>query len=115
MPHAGTWLEGNVLGEAQALNAPMPWRCVRTSDVFCRPILAVTGTPVALSALKPAEDGNGLVMRVYEPAGARGVVKVQPPVGWQRAEAVDLLERPLTMRVDGVGPFQIASWRLTRQ
>jgi alpha-mannosidase len=113
MPHAGSWLEGGVLTEAQALNGPMPWRCVDAAGPVCRPVIAVTGTPVVLSALKPAEDGQGLVLRVYEPAGARGPVDVRPPDGWKRGEALDLLERPLDVPAEAVCPFQIASWRLT--
>ncbi len=33
---------------------------------------------LGLSALKPAEDGSGLILRVYEPAGGRGSVSVTP-------------------------------------
>jgi hypothetical protein len=50
---------------------------------------------VALGALKPAEDGPGLVLRVYEPQGARGPLRLRAPAGWRVAGAVDLLERRL--------------------
>ena len=93
-PHAGDWLSGGVLAEAEDLNQPL----------FCRPVsleadrswtaVGIDGMQLGLSGLKPAEDGSGLILRVYEPAGGRGEVSVTPAGSWSLAGAVDLLEEP---------------------
>jgi alpha-mannosidase len=65
---------------------------------------------VALGALKALEDGGGLLLRIYEPQGARGEVSLDAP-GWTFSP-VDLLERdaPATP----LGPFAVRSFRATR-
>ena len=69
----------------------------------------------ALGALKPAEDGDGLILRVYEPAGARGRFALRLPEGWRDAGAVDLLEQPSAPQAEGwLSPFEVRSWRLRR-
>jgi len=52
-----------------------------------------------LLALKPAEDGNGVVLRVQETHGRKAV----PRLIWLGEEVV----------LDEVGPRKIATWRLT--
>jgi alpha-mannosidase len=111
MPHAGPWHE-TVRAEAEALNQPLLGLPVSgVADGVMRP-LAVDGLAVALAGLKPAENGAGLVLRVYEPAGARGAARLTLPAGWS-AETVDLLERPVALNED-LRPFELRSWRLTR-
>lgn len=70
---------------------------------------------MALAALKPSEDGEALVLRVYEPQGARGPLGVRPPDGWRVTGALDLLERPLPGYPEQIGPFQIRPLRLERE
>jgi alpha-mannosidase len=75
--------------------------------------LAVSGIPAAVSGLKPAEDGNGLVFRVYEPAGRRGDFAVDAP-GW-KAEPVTILEELQERDAPAeLMPFEVRSWRLSR-
>ncbi len=111
MPHAGAWHEAGVREEAEALGQPLlaaPAPGAALSDL--RP-LAVEGLTTALAGLKRAEDGDGLVLRIYEPAGARGVASVVTPGGWRVAGPVDILERPLKAAVE-MRPFEVRSWRL---
>ena len=94
LPHAGGWLEGGVLAEAEDLNRPLLARPVAAdAEASLRP-LVLDGLPVALGALKALEDGGGLALRVWEPQGARGEVALSLPDGWRADEALDLLERP---------------------
>jgi alpha-mannosidase len=114
LPHQGAWLEGGVLMEAEDLNNPLLAHPVRSDHVGPLPSpLQVTGLPVGLGTLKPLEDGDGLVLRVYEPQGARGHLDLTLPDGW-RVEEIDLLERPLGGAQHELSPFQIRSWRLAR-
>ena len=114
LPHAGDWLEGGVLAEAEDLNRPLfAARLAGAADGTHR-FLTVDGRPVALGALKPAEDGNGLILRVYEAAGGRGPISISPPDGWRVAGEVSLLEEALDDSEPTIGPFQIRSFRLVR-
>jgi alpha-mannosidase len=116
LPHPGDWLAGGVLAEAEDLNQPLRARVLTgpAAEGVWRPLGFGDGdAAVALGALKPAEDGPGLVLRVYEPQGARGPLTLRPPAGWRVAGAVDLLERPLEGGDPGaIGPFQVRGWRL---
>ena len=99
--------------EADALNQPLLAASARgVAEGEMRP-LAAEGLPAALAGLKRAEDGVGLVFRVYEPAGARGLVRIVPPDGWRIAGPVDILERPLEAPEE-LGPFEVRSWRLVQ-
>lgn len=61
-PHQGDWTTSGVVNEAFALNSPLVAVAgVSTSDsAFVRP---EGGVELTLGALKPAEDGNGLILR----------------------------------------------------
>jgi alpha-mannosidase len=72
-----------------------------------------------VEALKLAEDGSGdVIVRIYEPLGARARVRVTPSFESAGAQVVDLLERPLvsddwngaelTLR-----PFQLVTLRFS--
>jgi alpha-mannosidase len=114
LPHGGNWYEGGVLAEAQDLNRPLPARAVdRGAGGSLRP-LRVDGMRVELGALKPLEDGGGMVLRVYEPRGARGRVTLDLPDGWAADAGLDLLERETGAPDLDLGPFAVRSWRLRR-
>jgi len=89
------------------------------------PIVSVEGTAY-VEAVKLAEDRSGdLVVRLYEPLGARATATVRPSFDWTSVEEVDLLERPLPLdaltpgepgnpaRLD-LRPFQIVTLRFRR-
>lgn len=113
MPHAGDWREGGVREEAEDLNQPL--LAMTAPDLAAGVVapLAFQGVGAALGALKPAEDGSGLILRIYEPAGARGAFSFRLPPGWRNAGAVDILEEPSEAKTaHGLTPFEIRSWRL---
>ncbi|MFW6162699.1 MAG: alpha-mannosidase [Planctomycetota bacterium] len=72
VPHAGSWQDAGVAREARSLNVPVYFRyeMVRDGDITSV-ASAVTVEPatVLLSALKLAEDGEDVVVRVRESAG----------------------------------------------
>jgi alpha-mannosidase len=77
-----------------------------------------------VAALKPAEDGDGVILRVVEKHGGSGRARIKVP-RWNRAVAVDLRERVVehpgmvfdeserTIHLD-LRPFGIESIRLRR-
>jgi alpha-mannosidase len=115
MPHEGTWHEGGVLGEAIDLNQPLV--CVKATGLAAGAVqpLVVDGVPVALSGLKRAEDGDGLILRLYEPAGRRGDLALQLTNGWKPSGALNILEEPMQRHGQAeIMPFEIRTWKLTK-
>jgi alpha-mannosidase len=86
-------------------------------------LVAVEGLPLALGALKRAEKGDGLLLRLYEPRGARGLATLRFTLPVQRIERVTLLEEQTsgsglavedggaTVRIE-VRPFEVISLRV---
>jgi alpha-mannosidase len=116
-PHAGTWIEGGVVREAQALNAPLI--AVQTgADAQASPaFLSLRGSEISVAALKRAHDRDGIVLRVYEPHGVHGTSTITFDRPVTSATCVNLLEEEIEgeVSVNGndvtidVAPFQIVS------
>ena len=112
--HAGDWRQAGVVAEAAAFNAPLLWarggqRC------YVRP-----GGGLVLDTVKRAEDGDGLILRLYEPHGARGRARLSLDLPVEAAVRCNLLEDPfgdpLPLR-DGrleldYTPFEIVTLRV---
>jgi alpha-mannosidase len=113
LPHAGDWHEGGVREEAEDLNQPLLASLVDGVAHGVVTPVKVSGIPAALSALKPAEEGDGLVLRVYEPAGRRGAFQLD--VAGRKTAPVTIMEEPQqrTASVDLL-PFEVRSWTLSR-
>jgi alpha-mannosidase len=111
-PHAGQWLEGGVLAAAEDLNRPLLVHPVTAAaQARLRPVV-LDGMPLGLGTLKALEDGGGLVLRAYEPQGARGSARLALPDDWTLESEADLLERSSGEAQLGFGPFQVRTWRL---
>ena len=113
MPHEGQWHEVGVREEAELLNQPPLTLPVSDKAVCEKQPLVVSGVPAALSALKGREDSEtDLVLRVYEPAGRRGALDIDPPDGFGISGAVTLMEEPFEGPVpeDTLMPFEVKSW-----
>src|SRR5947209_9932362 len=91
-PHADALEAGSVLMEAEDLNLPLIAQTVRTSGDSVWQAMELGGLRLGLGSLKVLEDGEGLVLRTYEPYGARGVVTVSTLDGWSFDAELDLLE-----------------------
>jgi alpha-mannosidase len=120
-PHPGDWTEGNVVNEAFWLNSPLiavPGGMDGGSGAF----VSVAGLSLALGALKRAEDGEGLILRLYEPHGNRGEATLRFAMPVERVERVNLLEEPdagaVPVLTEGmavrlrVRPFEVVSLRV---
>ena len=114
MPHAGPWHDGGVREEADDLNQPLLARSVNgLAAGVVQPVMA-EGIPAALSVLKPAEEGDGLILRVWEPAGRRGDFALSLKNGWAVDKPVTILEEPMDVPARGLRPFEVKSWRLCK-
>jgi alpha-mannosidase len=113
-PHAGDWHEGRVREEAEDLNQPLCGISASGVHGVSYDLLKATGVDAALSGFKLAEDGNGLILRVYEPAGRRGSFGFALPDGWSATGPLNIMEEPMDAAADALKPFEVKSWRLTK-
>ena len=69
---------------------------------------------IQISALKPAYDGSGFILRAYERTGKPAETKLILPQGWELISEVNLLEDDIGTADQSLSfhPFQIRSFRL---
>jgi alpha-mannosidase len=116
LPHPGDLREGRVVEEAEAFNLPITVRSGRVD----RPqsIVAVDRAGVSVEAVKPADAGDGTVVRICEVHGGRGSVTVTLERPFVAVQRTDALERPLgdvdhdgrRVRLD-LRPFELVTLR----
>jgi alpha-mannosidase len=100
--------------EAEDLNRPLlALACRAAGEARVRP-LVVDGVALGLAALKPAESGAAgrLVLRLYEPQGARGTARLNLPESWKATASLNLLEEGVGEPEFGFLPFQVRSYLL---
>jgi alpha-mannosidase len=115
MPHEGSWHEAGVREEAEDLNQPLVAMAVSGRACGTWQPIKADGIAGALSALKPAEEGDGLILRVYEPSGRRGPFQLALAPGWQSEGPLSILEEPMAgVAADALLPFEVKSWRLRK-
>ncbi|MCD6289975.1 MAG: alpha-mannosidase [Anaerolineae bacterium] len=120
-PHAGSWQQGGTVRSAWELNVPLV--CVPATDgngtlPATHSFIEVTG-PAVVETLKPAEDGVGDILRLYEPNGGRGPVTVTSANALLGVEVCNLVEEtegphpfaPNRFSFD-IRPFQIRTFQL---
>lgn len=107
LPHPAGLHE--VIHEAEALNLPL--RVITgEATTLAAPLVTVDHPGVLASALKRADDGDGLVLRVWEAVGARATLGTLPAT---RVRS-NGLEEPIAEPEAGgarLRPFELATWR----
>lgn len=109
--YAETLLESRVETDAQLFNAGL--RAV-AGRVVLPELPLVASDHVYLAALKRAEEGDALVLRLAEQRGRAGRVGVRLPPYVRSAAQVNLLERegrPLPVR-DGATELHVRAWEI---
>ncbi|MSR18557.1 MAG: alpha-mannosidase [Phycisphaerales bacterium] len=96
MPHGGDWRSGGVADEAECFAQPL--RAIGSARAGARAqLFTLRGSAsVQVSAVKPAEDGRGVIVRLVERVGARSEAVIDWTGSVRSVEAVDALERPFT-------------------
>jgi len=122
-PHAGDAVEGGVIEEAYALNVPLSVTPVTPHDGTAPRSMSwlQLDTPnVVIEAVKQAEDGDDVIVRLYEATGASvdAALSLNFPVA--AAAEADLMENVLEELAIADGgvclsftPFEIKTLRLT--
>jgi alpha-mannosidase len=122
-PHAGTWKDAMTVRRGYEYNYPLA-AVVTTAHAGSQPashsFASVSPENVVLTAVKKAEDANGLIFRVYEWAGKDATVEFHVPPGATSATVTNLQETPegspLTVSGDlvktPIHPYEILTIRV---
>jgi alpha-mannosidase len=96
-PHAGTWKDALTVRKGYEYNYPLT-AVVTTAHAGSLPathsFASVAPENVVLTAVKKAEDANGLIFRVYEWAGKETTAEFHVPPGATGATVTNLMEAP---------------------
>ncbi|MEM8894150.1 MAG: glycoside hydrolase family 38 C-terminal domain-containing protein, partial [Bacteroidota bacterium] len=119
IPHAGDYIAGNVVKEAYQLNNPIT---IHQSDQQYYSLLQIDSNNVIVENVKRAEDGKGLIVRLYECHGADVTASIDIDPKWKICQLVNLLERsirPVNLEEGRLsldfGPFEIHTLKFTEQ
>lgn len=116
LPHAGQATDGGTIEQATMLNLP-----VRTAQGAARPVSAViaTGTDaLVIDAVKLAEDGKDIIVRMHECRGGSHDVQLTTGLAPSRIELCNILEQPLGQSYAAdcwqvrFTPFEIKTFRI---
>lgn len=121
-PHTGDWRVGDTVREAYELNVPLcaSGGCAEATGTL-PPFGFVSGNraDVIVDTVKGAEDGDGLIVRVYESQGARGEATLDFGFGLKDAAECNLMEDyEHDMPVEGsalrfyIKPYEIKTFRI---
>ena len=127
-PHAGGWREAGTMHQAYSLNIPLYAHVQGSSATGSLPAdfslyHIDQADHVMLETVKLAEDGNGMIVRLFEFCNRRGPVQLTCAGTIDQAEPCDLMERPLAqpeqIAVDGkclsftITPYEIKTFRVS--
>ena len=96
-PHAGDWKSAMTVRRGWESNYPLTATQVEAHGGEWpaeHSFVGVAADNVVLTAVKKAEDSDGLLFRVYEWAGKSGEVTISVPPGATGASLVNLMEAP---------------------
>lgn len=115
LPHAGNAVQGDTIEESVCLNLPvhvLPGRAANAAH-------AETGSrSIYVDALKKAEDGDDLILRVHECRGGRVECDFDPGFDIRGYIPCNLLEEPTGEIIESekihisLSPFKLATYRL---
>jgi alpha-mannosidase len=124
-PHAGDWRAAQVVRRAYELNAPLWASTLPITHTSApqlpssRSFVKTASEHVVVETIKVADDGDGLIVRLYEAHNQRGLVTLSFERPVQSVEETDLLERsrePLVATGNSISfavrPFEIKTLRV---
>ena len=79
-PHTGTWQQAKTVLQANIFNTPLLvvplHKNANKKNISEYSFISVDKENIILDAFKPAEDGNGFILRVYEAHSTRGKAEI---------------------------------------
>ncbi|HJW40468.1 MAG TPA: glycoside hydrolase family 38 C-terminal domain-containing protein, partial [Rhizomicrobium sp.] len=118
-PHASDWRQAGTVAEALHFNRPLLWTLGKPQAVLSKPLVETDNPAVVIDTIKPAEDGKGWVVRLYESSGSATNAKLSFGVPIGRVERSNTMEDALgAVVIDGqactlpLHSFQIVTLRV---
>ena len=124
LPHEGDFREAGVIREAHSFNRPMSVieltkQSGELPESFS--LVRVDSPAMIVETVKPAEDGRGIIVRLYESFGGTERAKITVPVEFKKATLTNLIERDIK-ELDIINgeikitarPFEIITLRLEK-
>jgi alpha-mannosidase len=118
-PHHGDWRAAGTVARATAFARPLLMAAGEPDAILKRPLVEASPAGVVIDTIKPAEDGEGFVVRLYESLGAKAAAHLAFSIPIGEAWLSNTLEDRLSPRAIEAGavalalrPFQIATLRL---
>ena len=124
MPHLEDFRRGGVIEESFALNQPLYEKTVAAGKgdlAETYSFVSVDRSNAVVTAVKKAENGDGLIVRFYDAYDCRSKVTVTAPAEFSKAYLCDLMENELSALeiTDGrvtvpAGNFEIVTLKLVK-
>jgi alpha-mannosidase len=122
-PHGGDWKQAMTVRHGYDFNYGLESMQIAAHDGTLPPehsFVTVSNPNVVLTAIKKAEDADGLIFRFYEWAGTSGEVRIGVPEGAVSVTSTNLMEKPegnaapvgSNQVTVPVHPFEIVSVRI---
>jgi alpha-mannosidase len=122
-PHRGDWRKGRVVKEAYALNVPLLGQRRDGPQPGALParwsFLETDAYNAVVETIKAADDGDGLIVRLYEAHNMRRPVRLRFALPVKSAAVVDLFEQEIgAVEIEGnevmfpIRPFEIKTLRV---
>ena len=111
-PHAGDWKQALTVRQGYDFNYRLKAMQVEAHSGTLpaeRAFVTVQPETVVLTAMKKTEDGNGLILRLYEWAGKSANVEVHLPQGATAATVTNLMEQPQGSPLTVTGTDQVTA------
>ena len=111
-PHIGGLSAGRVAQNAYQFNSPF---IVFEGEGYAeKPIVALSNEGMIIDCIKPAEDGNGFIVRMYEPYGVPGKTVINVADNSKKITEVTPLEEYLCECTGEINykPFEIRTFRM---
>ena len=112
-PHAGTWREAGTVRRGYELNTPLLTFATQAHTGALPPehsFVSIQPENVIVTAIKKAEDDDGLIIRFYEFAGKETQVSLRLPFGATVAMETNLMEKEeVALVVNNVRHIQIST------
>ena len=121
-PHIGSLIGSDTLKVAHELNTPLI--CTPINNIpeeASKSFYSICGDGVKIETIKPAEDGNGIIARMYETNGANWQITFKAADEWKKLIETNMLEEEIGEIADCGNslelcfkPFEIRTFRLVR-
>lgn len=118
-PHSGSWRQAGTVREAMSLNVPA--RAVKGAAVLNRfSLMSVDCENVVLETIKLPENGEGMIVRMYEVNNSRSLVHLSGAGDISSFQETDLLENPVENNAERkdngiefvIKPYEIRTFRI---